>query len=153
MNHLTIFLTALLPLVAISVQGDACGHDKQRSVNAESVAVQQEGRMTKGTWGGDHILMEVTEEGARIEFDCAHGVISEALRVDTQGKFSARGTHFRERGGPQHAGEEDKGEPVIYSGTTDGQTATFTITNSSTDEVIGTFSITLGKRTRLMKCL
>lgn len=109
--------------------------------------------MTKGTWGGDHIIMEVTEEGARVEHDCAHGIISESLKVDSQGKFTAKGTHFRERGGPQRADSEDKGEPVTYSGTTDGKTATVTITNSVTDEVIGTFSLTLGKRSRLTKCL
>jgi hypothetical protein len=43
--------------------------------------------------------------------------------------------------------------PVVYSGTTDGKTATFTITNSATDEVIGTFSLILGKRSRIHKCL
>jgi hypothetical protein len=97
--------------------------------------------------------MEVTEEGARIEYDCAHGTVSEPLKLDSQGKFSAKGTHFRERGGPQRADDENKGEPVIYSGTTDGKTATLTVTNSVTDEVIGTFTLTLGKRSRLTKCL
>jgi hypothetical protein len=97
--------------------------------------------------------MEVTDEGALIEYDCAHGSVSEPLRLDREGKFSAKGTHFREKGGPQSAGAEEKGEPVIYSGTTDGKTATITITNSVTDEVIGTFSLTLGKRSRITKCL
>lgn len=109
--------------------------------------------MTKGTWGGNHIAMEVTEEGAQIEYDCAHGTISEPLRIDSQGKFSAKGTHVRERGGPQRLGDEEKGEPVIYSGTTDGKTATVTVTSSGTDEVIGTFTLSLGKPSRIVKCL
>ncbi|MCM3902099.1 MAG: hypothetical protein ND866_10365 [Pyrinomonadaceae bacterium] len=153
MNQLTIALAALPLLMALSSQGDSCGSAKQQSVNTKSAAVQQEGRMTKGTWGGNHILMEVTEEGARVEYDCAHGTISEPLKVDSQGKFRAKGTHFRERGGPERVGSEDKGEPVIYSGTTDGKTATFTVTNSVTDDVIGTFTLTLGKISRLHKCL
>lgn len=152
MNQLTTALAALPLLMALSSQGDSCGSAKQ-SDNQKSAAVQQEGRMTKGTWGGNHILMEVTEEGALVEYDCAHGTISEPLKIDSHGKFSAKGTHFRERGGPQRVGSEEKGEPVIYSGTTDGKTATFTVTNSATDDVIGTFSLTLGKRSRITKCL
>ncbi|MCM3873893.1 MAG: hypothetical protein ND895_24655 [Pyrinomonadaceae bacterium] len=153
MNQLTTVLAALPLLMAIFAQGDSCGSVKQESNNTKDVAVQQEGRMIKGTWGGDHISMEVTEEGAQIEFDCAHGIVSEPLRVDGQGKFRASGTHFKESAGPQRADDEDKGVPVIYSGTTDGKTATFKITNSATDEVIGTFSLTLGKRSRIHKCL
>ncbi len=153
MNQLTTVLAALPLLMAIFSQGDSCGSARQQSVDTNKVAVQQEGRMTKGTWGGNHIAMEVTEEGAQIEYDCAHGTISEPFKVDSHGKFSVKGTHIRERGGPQRMGSEEKGEPVIYSGTTDGKTATLTVTNSATDEVIGTFTLTLGKGSRLTKCL
>jgi hypothetical protein len=152
MNQVIMALATLPLLMAISFQGDSCGSTKRHTVETKNVAVQ-EGRMTTGSWGGDHILMEVTEEGAQIEYDCAHGKISEPLKIDSQGKFRAKGTHFRERGGPQRADDEEKGEPVIYSGTTDGKTATLTITKSATDEVIGTFSLALGKRGRLTKCL
>jgi hypothetical protein len=153
MNQLITVLAALPLIMAISSHWDWCRSGAQPSVNTKYVAVHQEGRMTKGTWGGDHITAEVTDEGARIEYDCAHGTISEPLKLDSQGRFSAKGTHVKERGGPLHAGDEEKGEPVIYSGTTDGKTATFTITNSTTDEVIGTFTLTLGRRSRIVKCL
>lgn len=153
MNQLFTVLAALPLLTAISFQENSCGSARNQSVNTNNVAVQQEGRMTKGTWGGNHIAMEVTEEGAQIEYDCAHGTISEPLRIDSQGKFSAKGTHVREQGGPQRLGAEEKGEPVIYSGTTDGKTATVTVTSSVTDEVIGTFTLSLGKRSRIVKCL
>ena len=153
MNQLTTVLTALPLLMSFFSQGESLKSAKPHSVDTKNVAAQQEGRMIKGTWGGNHISMEVTEEGAQVEFDCAHGTVSEPLRVDNQGKFRASGTHFRESAGPQRADSEDKGVPVVYSGTTDGKTATFTITNSATDEVIGTFSLTLGKRSRIHKCL
>jgi hypothetical protein len=153
MNHLTTVLAALPLLIAISSQGDSCGSAKQQSVNSKDVAVQREGRMTKGTWGGNHISMEVTEEGAQIEYDCAHGTISEPLKVDSNGKFSAKGLHFRERGGPQRVGSEERGQPVVYSGTTNGKKATFTVTNSATEEVIGTFTLSHGKAGRVFKCL
>ena len=131
-----------------------CVPSKPPITNTVDLAIlQQEGRMNKGTWGGNHISVEVTDEGARIEYDCAHGTITEPLKVDSQGRFSAKGTHVRERGGPVRAGSEDQGEPVVYSGTTDGKTATLKVVSSATKEVIGTFTLTLGKRTRLMKCL
>jgi hypothetical protein len=153
MNQLTTVFAALPLLFTVLSQGDSCGSARQLSVNGSNRAVQQESRMIKGTWGGDHISMEVTEEGAQIEFDCAHAIVSEPLRVDSQGKFSASGTYFRERGGPQRVDGEDKGVSVVYSGTTDGKTATFKITNSGTDEIIGTFTLSLGKRSRIHKCL
>jgi len=154
MNQLTTVLAVLPLLIGIFAQGDSCRSAKQQSIKTKSVAaVPQEGRMIKGAWGGNHISMDVTDEGARVEFDCAHGIVSEPLKVDSQGKFRALGTHFKESGGPQRVGGEDKGVPVIYSGTTDGKTATLTITNSATDEVIGTYSITLGKGSRIHKCL
>jgi hypothetical protein len=152
-NQLITLLCAVPLLMAISVQRDSCTAAKQPTSNPKNAAIQEEGRMNKGTWGGNQISMEVTEEGARIEFDCAHGIVTEPIRVDRHGKFRALGTHFRESGGPQRVDSEEKGVAVVYSGTTDGKTATFTITNSATDEVIGSFSLTRGKRIRLHKCL
>jgi hypothetical protein len=153
MSHLTTVLASLLFLMASFSQGQSCGSARQQNSGVKNVTVQQEGRMTKGTWGGNHISMEVTEEGARLEFDCAHGTVSEPLRIDSQGKFRALGTYFKEAGGPQRVDAEDQGEPVVYSGSSDGKTATVKITNSANNEVIGTFSVTLGKGTRITKCL
>ena len=159
MNHLMIISAALPLFMAMSLQNESCSgkqqtvNTKSQSVNTNTVAVQTEARMTKGNWGGNHVSMEVTDEGAQLDYDCAHGTISEPLKTDSQGRFSAKGFHFRERGGPQREGDEVKGEPVVYSGTTDGKTATFTITNSATDEVLGTFTLTLGKVARITKCL
>jgi hypothetical protein len=153
MNQLTTVVAALPLLMAIVFQGDSCGSAKRQSVNGNNVAVQQESRMTKGIWGGNHISMEVTEAGAQIDYDCAHGTISEPVKIDSNGKFSAKGLHFRERGGPIREGSEERGEPVVYSGTTDGKTATFTVTYSATDEIIGTFTLSHGKAGRVTKCL
>jgi len=53
-----------------------------------------------GSWGGDHIGLEVSDTGARVEYDCAHGTIDGVLTLDAQGRFDARGAYVRERGGP-----------------------------------------------------
>ena len=67
-------------------------------------------------WGGQHIEMQVTAAGATVEFDCAHGTVDEALRLDSTGAFKAKGTFVPERGGPSR----DDGPPPLkatYSGT------------------------------------
>ena len=67
-------------------------------------------------WGGDHIEMEVTRTGARLEFDCAHGTIDEPLRPDAKGAFKVNGTFTPERGGPTR--DENPPAPrATYSGT------------------------------------
>ena len=39
-------------------------------------------RIPTGVWGGQHIHIEVGEKSARIEYDCANGVIDGPLTVD-----------------------------------------------------------------------
>lgn len=53
-----------------------------------------------GTSGGDHVAVEVTAEGGRIEHDCAHGEVGESLRVDRDDRFDMIGPHAPEHGGP-----------------------------------------------------
>jgi hypothetical protein len=150
MKYVFTFLVA--PLVA-ALYFQSVPSNAPIANSRDLAVIQQEGRMNKGTWGGSHISVEVTEEGASIEYDCAHGTVTEPLKVDSKGRFSAKGTHVRERGGPVRAGSEDQAEPVVYSGTTDGKTATLKVVSSATDEVIGTYTLTLGKRSRIIKCL
>ncbi len=50
-------------------------------------------RIPTGVWGGQHINLEVGEKSAKIEYDCASGVIDGPLVVDGDGHFNLRGTH------------------------------------------------------------
>ena len=45
-----------------------------------------------GTWGGDHIRLEVSGTGATLEYDCAVGTIEGSI-LPRDGRFSASGTH------------------------------------------------------------
>ena len=110
-------------------------------------------RVSRGAWGGQGIALEVTESGARLEFDCAHGRIDEPMRLDANGQFGIRGLFFRERGGPVREGEESKGEPARYSGRVDGETMVLTVRLADRDVDIGTFTLVHGKPARLRKCL
>jgi len=97
--------------------------------------------------------MEVTESGARIELDCAHGTISEPILLDSEGRLDVKGLHFREHGGPIREGEESRGEPVRYAGQVTGDTMTLTIKSEGSDTAIGTYKLVHGKAGRIRKCL
>jgi hypothetical protein len=114
---------------------------------------QKERTLATGTWGGDHLNLESTADGATLEFDCGHGTIAGRLVVDENGRFSMKGRYVREHGGPTRQGEDQSGEPATYSGTSDGKTMTLTVTIDGTNEVIGTFTLTHGKMGRVRKCL
>ena len=110
-------------------------------------------RIAPGTWGANGIAMEVTESGARIEYDCARGTIDGPLVLDADGRFDVRGRHFREHGGPVREGEDSSGQPVRYTGRVTGDTMTLTVTPEGTDTAISSHTLVRGKTGRLHKCL
>ncbi len=107
----------------------------------------------KGHWGGQSVAMEVTDSGATLEFACAHATITEALVPDANGKFAVKGRFIKERPGPMREGDDNTGQPATYTGAVDGQTLTLSITLTDTDESVGTFALTVGKPSRIRKCL
>jgi hypothetical protein len=114
---------------------------------------ESEQSVQKGVWGGDHIRLDVTDDGALIEYDCAHGTIDGPLRVDAQGRFTANGTHVAERGGPVREGDEPKPQPARYNGHLSGETMKLTVTLPASNQEVGTFTLVRGKQPRLTKCL
>ena len=106
-----------------------------------------------GVWGGLHLNIEVSESGATLDYDCAHGTITERIVPDREGKFSVKGFHVRERPGPTREGEDTEGQPATYSGSINNQTMTLTVKLSRTNEDIGTFTLTQGKTGRIRKCM
>jgi hypothetical protein len=105
-----------------------------------------------GTWGGEHIALEVTETGATIDYDCAHGRITERITLDSDGNFKVKGLHVREHPGPVRIGEDTTGQAAVYTGTSDGKTLTLTVKLVGTDEIVGTYTLTHGKMGRVRKC-
>lgn len=73
-----------------------------------------------GTWGGDHIGLEVTDKGAQVDFDCAHGSIDEPLTLDSDGRFGAKGSYAPEGPGPQREDQSGQGRPARYAGRVQG---------------------------------
>ena len=94
--------------------------------------------LATGLWGGQHISINVSGKGAKIEYDCANASIDRAIFLDGNGRFSVSGRQFQERGGPVRQGAQSSYR-VTFSGEVKGKTLTLTVQNSETKEDIGTF--------------
>jgi hypothetical protein len=120
---------------------------------ATSQANDQAGILvTQGVWGGDHIRLEVGDTSSTIEYDCANGTISGALKLDNHGRFRARGTHVREHGGPMRNDETPVNHPADYSGNVNGNQMTLTVSLTDSSERVGTFTLVRGIEGNLVKC-
>lgn len=122
------------------------------AANMIDESIQTSGPLAKGTWGGMGINFEVADEGADIQFDCAHGSINQKMTPDREGKFEAKGIYVREGPGPIRQGRIPAEQPVTYTGVTDGKTMTITIRVEGSDEVIATYELTHGRSGRVRKC-
>jgi hypothetical protein len=140
-----------LPLV-ISFLARDCQHQKP-GVNTQTAAAKSSMADARtGSWGGEHIGLEVTPEGGRVEYDCAHGTIDQPVVTDAQGRFDLRGTHIREHGGPVRKDETADSHPARFTGQIKGETMTLTVNESDTKEIVGTFTLVYGQKPQIMKC-
>jgi hypothetical protein len=106
--------------------------------------------LTPGVWGGEHIRFEVTENGATIEYDCAHGTVEGRILVDSAGRFNVAGKHFPEHGGPIREGEGSTGQPVRINGRVGGSLIHLNVTRAGTS--LGSFDLTRDNEGRVFKC-
>jgi hypothetical protein len=109
--------------------------------------------LAPGEWGGEHIQLTVTAEGATAELDCAHATIPAPVLLDKKGRFAAKGTWVREHGGPIHVGETANASPARFTGTvTKGRTMKLEVTREEDGQDLGSFELGLGQRARIHKC-
>ena len=111
-------------------------------------------RVDAGTWGGNHLRLEVRENDAAVEFDCGHGAIAGALTLNKDRRFDVSGTWVREGHGPIRVGRSPAPRPARYEGEIKGKTLTLKVRLTDTDppQDIGTFTLTRGSEGRLWKC-
>lgn len=119
---------------------------------ARSAEVVLSDGLQAGTWGGEHISLEVTESGARVEYDCAHGTIGRRIVPDAKGRFDVPGTYVEESGGPVREGAQPKSYAARYTGRVSGERMTVTVTRGDTRKVIGKFTLVRGREPELFKC-
>jgi hypothetical protein len=103
-----------------------------------------------GTWGGEHVILEVSGRGAAVEFDCARGQITQPLTLNQRGDFDVPGTFMPEHGGPVGRDEPTSPNPARYSGHVDGNTLSLIVTLER--DTLGPFTLTRDSRPVLRKC-
>lgn len=142
-------LSALLvvPFLVLVWQEDSCRGSKMNKPVEEKVQ-----RVVEGTWGGQHIILEVTGAGASVVMDCAHGTINKPIEIDAAGHFEVPGTFVTETPGPVRQGDE-RGQPARYVGTVKADAMSLTIASSNSGEKLGSFTLNHGKAGRIRKCL
>jgi len=116
-----------------------------------SAGSQNGKRLATGVWGGQHVNMDVGSQSAKVEYDCAHGVIDGPLVIDAEGKFEWRGTFTAERGGPVRADESARSQPATYTGQIKENTMTLILKIGDADET-ETFTLEKGQAGRVVKC-
>jgi hypothetical protein len=111
------------------------------------------GPAVTGPWGGDHVRLELTPAGGAVEYDCAHGGLTEPVRPGPRGDFEARGVHIREHGGPVREGERPDSVPARFVGRIVGDQMTLRVYAGARPDTLGPFELRRGGEARVFKCL
>lgn len=146
----------VLPLAALFLGPQTCcGTNSNKASGSQVIdsGLKQAGSAVReGIWGGNHIQLDVSDKGAAIEYDCAHGTIAEPIQLNSEGRFQAKGTYVPEHGGPVRNDETPVSHPANYAGSVNGKTLTLTVTLTDSSASIGTFTLTQGSEPQLVKC-
>lgn len=150
------FLLLALALV-LSLGPDVWATQKVKPIRrarvAKSVAPKKiVKRALSEIWGGEHVRIEFNDGEARVDFDCAHGTISDPLKTNSEGRFSLNGTYVREGPGTIRRNVPRVSQPARYSGTIKGEEMSLTLTLTNTSQEIGTFTLTRGSEGLIRKC-
>ena len=138
----------VFPLLILALwQPGSCGNH-----NSSTVVKQEQHHVTNGSWGGQNILLDLTESGAQVQFSCSHGTIDQALVLDDEGHFSARGTFTAQTPGPQREDNPPKTQPAIYRGAVKDKTMTLAVVLTKTNAEAGSFTLEYGKPGRIRRC-
>jgi hypothetical protein len=109
--------------------------------------------LLSGTWGGQHIGLFISDTGASLVFDCAHGTIDGQIHPDQAGRFSATGIHIIDHPGPTTPGETLNVHPARYDGLVQQDSLSMTVTLADTGQNVGTFLLTRNGPARVFACL
>jgi hypothetical protein len=150
MNKIRIIAAVILfpLLLSLAAQGASWQSRKKRPKPIKKMET-----VSIGKWGGRHVGMEVTPDGAQLDFDCAHAIINQPLQLDAGGNFDVQGRYTKEHGGPVRSDEDQGGAAARFKGHFEGKTLTLTITLDGSAEAIGPFTLEHGKYSRIFKCM
>lgn len=109
----------------------------------------------QGLWGGPSISLRVTADGAEVEFDCAHGVITGRIQTEKDGSFEVGGTFVPEGGPislPINGVPREKSFSAKYKGQIEGEKMTLDIKVAETGANLTGLSLIRGRPGSLRKC-
>jgi hypothetical protein len=107
--------------------------------------------LAAGLWGGEHVRMEVSRGGARLEYDCAASMIDQPIILDAAGRFTAKGFYTPERGGPQ-GNAQAAAVRAQYVGRVRADVMRLMVTLENAKEPVGVFTLRRGYDPLLTKC-
>jgi hypothetical protein len=146
LNNLSYNL-GVLPLLFLALwQNGSCGNANTR------MKPKEQNRVTAGTWGGQNVSLNVSGSGAEVQFSCAHGSIDQPLVLNSDGRFSAKGTFIAETPGPTYEDNPPKKQPALYSGTVIDQDMTLVVTIIETKDEVGSFTLKQGAGGHVRRC-
>jgi len=125
------------------------------ALSGSSAIGRQQGDSAGGppqVWGGRDVSVEMSAGGATLEFDCAHGAITESIKPNAKGEFSVPGTYTPEHGGPVQKNNSPRALPAVYKGTIDGDTMHLEVILTDQEQPPSPLSLTRGRPGRLVKC-
>lgn len=103
-------------------------------------------------WGGEHVRIKFNDDEGTVEFDCAHGTITDPLKTDSEGRFNLNGTYVTERPGHVRLNVQRVSQPAHYSGTIKGDEMLLSVTLNKDSQEIGTFTLRRGSEGLIRKC-
>jgi hypothetical protein len=103
-------------------------------------------------WGTDHLSLEISQEGAEFEFDCAHGSIDSPFLLESDGSFKLNGTYTRETHGPIRVGHLLQSRQAEYFGNVDGNRMNLSIRLIGGNDETENYLLQRGERGRIWKC-
>jgi hypothetical protein len=127
----------------------------QAACKEEGVGPSSTDGIPLGQWGGNHVGLTITETGASLEFDCAHGTIPPPLAVDDEGRFDLAGTYQLQTPGPERIDQPPTSVAAKYTGKVSGDEIQLTITLQRPGESpqdAGTYTLKRGQPPVLRKC-
>lgn len=105
----------------------------------------------RGSWGGEHLGLTVTDASSSLTFDCASGTIAEPFTLDAAGYFDLNGTYTPGTGGPEPVPPPPT-RPAAYSGRVIG--ASMTLKVGLEEELPdSTFTLRQGESPQIYACL
>ena len=149
--------TCVLLTLVLSLESDVWASQRVRTVRrtraVKSVAPKKIMKTVRTeTWGGEHVRIEFNDGEARVDFDCAHGTITDPLKTDSEGRFALDGTYVRDGPGPIRLNAPRVSQPARYSGTIKGEEMSLSVTLNKTSEELGTFTLRRGSEGLIRKC-